>query len=120
MGSVGPGDLNKLMKSGESPLALVPGGFQEATLSCCGHERVFLKTRKGFVKYALRHGYALLPRRGVPLTVAVGPPVKIPQIDKPTKKDVDHYHERYVAALQELYHKVAAGTASEKRPLEVM
>merc|ERR1719265_19060 len=65
MGSVGPGDLNKLMKSGESPLALVPGGFQEATLSCCGHERVFLKTRKGFVKYALRHGYDLVPVYGV-------------------------------------------------------
>merc|ERR1711879_209657 len=46
---------------GESPMMLVPGGFQEATITCPGHERVFLANRQGFVKYALRHGYDLVP-----------------------------------------------------------
>merc|ERR1719323_280300 len=61
MGSVGRGDLTSLMKAGESPLALVPGGFHEATVCCRGKERVFLKNRRGFVKFALRHGYDLVP-----------------------------------------------------------
>ncbi|CAE8683601.1 unnamed protein product, partial [Polarella glacialis] len=39
----------------------VPGGFEEATLTCAGSERVFLRSRAGFVKYALRHGYDLVP-----------------------------------------------------------
>lgn len=60
-GSVRPADLHGYMKKGETPLMLVPGGFHEATISCPGHERVFLKNRKGFVKYALRYGYDLVP-----------------------------------------------------------
>jgi len=60
-GSVGRDDLTKLMKRGESPMMMVPGGFHEATISCPGRERVYLKTRMGFVKYALRHGYDLVP-----------------------------------------------------------
>lgn len=163
MGSVAPGDLAKAMKAGDSPLALVPGGFEEATITCSGHERVFLKTRKGFVKYALRHGYDLVPvygvgetdlvsnaqggwwfrfmlnkvnipavlpwgyplmplfpRRGVPMTVAVGSPVEMPHIPKPTAADVKKHHDRYMRAVEELYEKARVGTPSEKRPLEVM
>jgi len=60
-GSAGRRDLSKTMKSGESPLLLVPGGFHEATLVCPVHERVFLRNRRGFVKYALRYGYDLVP-----------------------------------------------------------
>jgi len=60
-GSVRPADLHGYMKKGESPLMMVPGGFHEATITCPGHERVFLKHRKGFVKYALRYGYDLVP-----------------------------------------------------------
>ena len=37
-------------------VALIPGGFQEATLYARGEHRVFIKQRKGFIKYALRHG----------------------------------------------------------------
>lgn len=61
MGSVHKSDLTALMKKGDSPMMLVPGGFHEATIVCPGHERVFLKNRKGFVVYALRHGYDLVP-----------------------------------------------------------
>lgn len=35
-------------------LAIIPGGFEEATLMEYGVERVVLKARKGFIKYALR------------------------------------------------------------------
>lgn len=33
------------------------GGFQEATLYTRGHHKIFLKSRKGFIKYALQFGY---------------------------------------------------------------
>ena len=42
-------------------LALLPGGFEEATLYRNGRHRVFIKQRKGFVKYALQNGYKLVP-----------------------------------------------------------
>jgi len=61
MGSVAPGDLHIYMNKGDSPLMMVPGGFHEATITCAGKERVFLKNRRGFVKYALRYGYDLVP-----------------------------------------------------------
>merc|ERR1740121_2869519 len=61
MGSVDKKDLSNLMRKGDTPLMMVPGGFHEATISCPGHERVYLKTRMGFVKYALRFGYDLVP-----------------------------------------------------------
>lgn len=161
-GSVSRSDLNLAMKNGEGPLMLVPGGFHEATISCPGHERVYLKTRRGFVKYALRHGYdlvpcytigesdlmhnpqggwrwrfflnalsipavlpwgfpllPLLPHRGVELVTAIGPPVKMPRIREPTNEQVKEHHERYVAALKELYARMRPGTASANRDLEV-
>jgi 2-acylglycerol O-acyltransferase 2 len=37
------------------------GGFEEATITELGHERLFLLHRKGFIKYALRHGYSVAP-----------------------------------------------------------
>mmetsp|Transcript_29455 Transcript_29455/g.57683 ORF Transcript_29455/g.57683 Transcript_29455/m.57683 type:complete len:316 (+) Transcript_29455:156-1103(+) len=61
VGSVGKTWLAACMAEGQDNLAIVPGGFHEATISCRGHERVFLRTRKGFVKYALRNGYDLVP-----------------------------------------------------------
>ncbi len=48
------------MKRGVS-FGLIPGGFHEATICSPSTDRVFLKDRKGFVKYALQHGYALQP-----------------------------------------------------------
>eukprot|EP00435_Cladocopium_sp_Y103_P051461 s485_g16.t1 len=61
LGSTGPRDLKRLMEKENSPMAIVPGGFEEATVTCRFTERVFLKTRAGFIKYALRHGYDLVP-----------------------------------------------------------
>ena len=61
LGSTGPNDLKRLMEKENSPMAIVPGGFEEATVTCRFTERVYLKTRAGFIKYALRHGYDLVP-----------------------------------------------------------
>ncbi|KAJ8600759.1 hypothetical protein CTAYLR_006095 [Chrysophaeum taylorii] len=53
-------NLEKQMRTGRN-IAIIPGGFEEATICVRGEERVFLRHRKGFVKYALRYGYSLVP-----------------------------------------------------------
>jgi len=42
-------------------LALIPGGFEEATIHSNQTDRLFLKNRKGFIKYALQYGYSIVP-----------------------------------------------------------
>jgi len=42
-------------------VALLPGGFEEATLYRFGRHRVFLSARRGFIKYALCHGTQVFP-----------------------------------------------------------
>jgi 2-acylglycerol O-acyltransferase 2 len=53
-------NMLSLMKRGTN-LAMIPGGFQEATLYERGRHRVYIKDRKGFVKYALQYGYKVVP-----------------------------------------------------------
>jgi hypothetical protein len=48
------------MKAGEN-LSILPGGYQEATLYRRNEHRVFIQQRKGFIKYALMHGYNVHP-----------------------------------------------------------
>jgi 1-acyl-sn-glycerol-3-phosphate acyltransferase len=52
--------MKQLMRE-QKPLALIPGGFEEATIHSSRSHRVYLKNRKGFVKYALQAGYHLVP-----------------------------------------------------------
>jgi 2-acylglycerol O-acyltransferase 2 len=52
--------IERLMERGES-VAMTPGAFEEATLCQAGRDRVWVKKRKGFVKYCLRHGYRVHP-----------------------------------------------------------
>eukprot|EP00662_Eupelagonemidae_sp_cell21_P041978 gene41978-1686_t len=40
---------------------VLPGGFEEASCHTGGADRVYLKHRMGFVKYAIQHGYSLTP-----------------------------------------------------------
>jgi len=54
------GNCVKLMKAGRN-LAIIPGGFEDATLMVFGKDRTMLSQRKGLIKYALQHGYALTP-----------------------------------------------------------
>ena len=42
-------------------LALLPGGFEEATLYKRNAYRIFIKKRTGFIVYALRYGYKIHP-----------------------------------------------------------
>ena len=53
--------MNAVMAKGDTSLALLPGGFQEATLCTRGVDRVYAKNRKGFVKYCLSNGYDIQP-----------------------------------------------------------
>ena len=39
----------------------MPGGFEEATITSPDEMRFFIKTRKGFIKYALKYGYTIRP-----------------------------------------------------------
>lgn len=42
--------------------ALLPGGFEEATLTSGGEaERVYIRQRAGFLKYCLQHGVSVAP-----------------------------------------------------------
>lgn len=40
---------------------MLPGGMEEVALYTFQQEHVFLSPRKGFIKYALQHGYLLIP-----------------------------------------------------------
>eukprot|EP00656_Telonema_subtile_P002555 TRINITY_DN11144_c0_g1_i1.p1 TRINITY_DN11144_c0_g1~~TRINITY_DN11144_c0_g1_i1.p1 ORF type:complete len:235 (-),score=59.72 TRINITY_DN11144_c0_g1_i1:191-895(-) len=42
-------------------LGILPGGMEEVALYEKGKERVYIKKRAGFIKYALQHGYLLVP-----------------------------------------------------------
>lgn len=54
--------LQELAKG--TPSILVPGGIHEASLTASGRERLYLKMRKGFIRYAMQHGYSLTPIYG--------------------------------------------------------
>uniref|UniRef100_A0A7S2WNH2 Acyltransferase n=1 Tax=Rhizochromulina marina TaxID=1034831 RepID=A0A7S2WNH2_9STRA len=42
---------------GRKDLALIPGGVEEVVLASPRKERVFIKNRKGFIKYCIQFGY---------------------------------------------------------------
>lgn len=42
-------------------IIIIPGGFEEATITSYTEDRVFIKERKGFIKYALQYGYKVYP-----------------------------------------------------------
>lgn len=42
-------------------LALIPGGWHEATLHNQRRDRVHIRNRRGFIKYALQHNYTVTP-----------------------------------------------------------
>ena len=53
-------NIEKLMKNHKN-FSLVPGGFEEATITTYNEEKVYLGNRKGFIKYALKFGYIVHP-----------------------------------------------------------
>ncbi len=61
--------------------------------------------------------FCLVPKNTVPVHIAVGAPLVLPKLDKPSKEDVAHWHNKYVSALTKLFedHKeVAYGPADAK------
>jgi len=54
-------EVQAALRRGERSLILVPGGYEEAVFTQTGFERLFLNSRLGFVKYAMRYGYSLTP-----------------------------------------------------------
>jgi len=52
--------FTQLMRQRKS-IALLPGGVEEAAISSARADRVFLRDRKGWIKYALQHGYSITP-----------------------------------------------------------
>jgi 2-acylglycerol O-acyltransferase 2 len=59
-GSAAKAAMTSYMKK-QRDLALIPGGFEEATIHCTHADRMYIKQRQGFVKYALQFGYQLVP-----------------------------------------------------------
>jgi 2-acylglycerol O-acyltransferase 2 len=52
--------MTQLCNEGEN-IGLIPGGFQEATIYMRNRHRLYIKERKGFIKYALQYGYKIMP-----------------------------------------------------------
>jgi hypothetical protein len=53
-------DMISYMSKGIN-VGLIPGGFEEASIYQRLRHRVFLRGRKGFIKYALQYGYRIQP-----------------------------------------------------------
>jgi len=53
--------MRRAMRDERRDLVIIPGGVEEVVLASPDHERSFLSSRKGFVKYALQFGYDLVP-----------------------------------------------------------
>jgi len=60
MEGVQSGNMHRLMSANKN-ICLVPGGFEEATLTTPNAVRMYIKHRKGFIKMALRYGYSIVP-----------------------------------------------------------
>lgn len=52
--------FENLLEKGEN-IIFLPGGFEDATITNHNQDQIFIKNRKGFVKYALKYGYNLYP-----------------------------------------------------------
>jgi len=144
---------------------LLPGGMDEVLLYRFQQERVYLSKRAGFIKYALQHGYVLLPaytfgecdlyqsmtsgsavrmwmqrnlgfvvpifwgplwyapwlpRRDVALHTVIGAPVQLPRIENPSEQEIRTWHQRYIAALTEVFETHKARFGYSDRKLEVV
>jgi len=52
--------ISTRMREGRN-IALLPGGFEDATIFAYGKHRTAISTRTGVIKYALEHGYKVQP-----------------------------------------------------------
>ena len=54
-------DHLKTLMENRKTLGMIPGGYEEATITTPKELRVFIETRKGFIKYGLKYGYTIRP-----------------------------------------------------------
>jgi Diacylglycerol acyltransferase len=59
-GSASKHDMQSYFASCQD-IALPPGGFEEATLSCMTQDRVYIHKRTGFIRLCLQYGYTVRP-----------------------------------------------------------
>ena len=145
--SATPMAIKRFMKADRN-IAIIPGGFEDATLMKYGKDRTYMNERKGLIKYALQYGYAvtpiysfgesmtyhtftpllklrlllnkynipgvvffgswimpLFPRTDSCVLSYVGEPLQMPQIDNPSREEIDEHHARYLDALRALFKK---------------
>lgn len=57
---INPANIKRLMKN-KKDIGMLPGGFEEATITTPKELRIFIQNRKGFIKYALKYGYTIRP-----------------------------------------------------------
>ena len=61
-----------------------------------------------------------MPLPEAELTTVVGDPLQLPKVESPTEKDVNHWHQKYIQALQSLFDSHAPKYAKDpKSKLEV-
>jgi len=60
MDSIDATQMNSLMAKGRN-LLIIPGGNMDMVYYRYGHHDTYLSSRKGFIKYALKYGYAVQP-----------------------------------------------------------
>jgi 2-acylglycerol O-acyltransferase 2 len=58
--SVSKKNFISMMKNNDN-IIFLPGGFEEATITDYHKNKVFIKNRTGFIKYALEFGYSIQP-----------------------------------------------------------
>jgi len=51
--------MKKIMNAG-TPFGVLPGGFNEATIHRKGENAIYIRNRKGFIKYCLQYGYRIV------------------------------------------------------------
>eukprot|EP01084_Bolivina_argentea_P097642 175519_1 len=145
---------------------MTPGGFYEISWFKKSVDCVYIKDKKGFIKYALQYGYEIFPAytfgecetyykvdsfseetkkwmsywhiptsiffygeywwcpflpysTGIGLHTIIATGIKCPQIDKPTQKDIDEYHEKYLNAVIGVYDRNKWRFGLENKKLEI-
>ncbi|CAD8113256.1 unnamed protein product [Paramecium primaurelia] len=142
-----PDNFKKLLSSG-AQVGLLPGGFEEATMTSPKENRIFIKQRKGFIYYALKYGtiiypvfvfgentlfntidwflplrlwlnkfklagtvfwsrFLTIPEPNREIHTICGKGIVLPQIEKPSREDVEKYHQIYIQAVKDLYDQYA-------------
>mmetsp|Transcript_25759 Transcript_25759/g.45885 ORF Transcript_25759/g.45885 Transcript_25759/m.45885 type:complete len:99 (-) Transcript_25759:324-620(-) len=83
-------------------------------LKCQGMRRLRLWLNKYHIPTVIFIGkYLMMPFRNVDLVSVVGKPLELPMIVEPTKRDVKEWHDKYTAALRELFERNKAKYAAD-------